>query len=344
MIEIEPFSVRLAPPLTTARGTITEREGFLVTVEYDETLGVGEATPLTGWTESLDECRDALEQARTVADELDWGIALTKMETPAARHGLSLAFAEARARAANHPLYRQLGDGRIVERVPVNTTLDAAQDPDEVVAAASEAVESGYRSLKLKVGTNGLEDDIERVRAVRNAVGDDIELRVDANGAWTESQAIEAIDALAALDVSYIEQPLPAGDLDGHANLRGGPVDIAVDESLAVHDVETILDSDAADVLVLKPMVLGGPDRARAAAIEARDADVEPVLSTTLDAVVARTGAVHVAASIPDIRPCGLATAGRLATDLAPDPAPVEDGWIRVPQDKGLGLRDRPAR
>jgi L-alanine-DL-glutamate epimerase-like enolase superfamily enzyme len=103
-----------------------------------------------------------------------------------------------------------------------------------------------------------------------------------------------------------------------------------------------VLDADAADVVVLKPMVLGGPDLAREAATRACEAGVEPVVSTTIDTVVARTGAVHLAASIPDVGACGLATASMLRSDLAPDPATVEDGTITVPQDPGLGLPVRP--
>jgi L-alanine-DL-glutamate epimerase-like enolase superfamily enzyme len=150
------------------------------------------------------------------------------------------------------------------------------------------------------------------------------------------------VEAVADRGVDYVEQPLPAEDLDGHAALRGRGVDVAVDESLAAYDVEQILEADAADVVVLKPMVLGGPDLAREAAMAAREAGVEPVVSTTIDTVVARTGAVHLAASVPEVGPCGLATGSMLRSDLAPDPAAVEDGHVTVPQESGLGLPTRP--
>lgn len=344
MIDVEQFAVRLADPLHTARGGIHERRGFLVTVEHDGTEGVGEATPLAGWTESFEECRDALDRAGAIAAELDWGIALAKLASPAARHGLSLALADARARRQDRPLYRSLGRGETVSRVPVNATIGAqTTEPEATAAIARRTVDEGYRCLKLKVGTGTLEEDVERVRAVRNAVGEDVEIRVDANGAWRPREAERALDALGALDVSYVEQPLSTAKLSAHARLRASPIDVALDESLATHDVGEIIDADAADVLVLKPMVLGGPDRTVEAAAECREAGIEPVVSTTIDAAVARTGAVHAAATIPDVRPCGLATGALLETDVARDPAPVSDGWIRVPQEPGLGLPDRPA-
>lgn len=340
MMELEPFSVRLTEPLETARGTIRERSGLLVTAQYDGHFGVGEATPLPGWTESYRDCRAALETAESVATELDWGMALAKLDGPAARHGLSLAFAEARARAVDVPLYRTLGDGDRVEAVPVNATLGATATPEAAGKQAASAVANGFQTLKLKVGTNGIEEDIERVRAIRDAVGDDVALRVDANGAWTLSQAQTAIDSLAALDVSYVEQPLPKAELEAHASLSG-PVDIALDESLIEHSIEEIATTGAADVVVLKPMVLGGPDVTVEAAERAREAGIEPIVSNTVDAVVARTGAVHVAAALSDISACGLATASLLETDLARDPAPVEDGEITVPQRAGIGLPER---
>jgi len=343
VIEIEEFSVQLQTPLETARGSIAERSGFLVTVEYGDTAGVGEAAPLPGWTESYEECREALEHARGVAAELDWGVALAKLDAPAARHGLSLALAEARARAAGEPLYRSFDRDVTVARVPVNATIGTrAADPEAVAQLAEAAVEAGYECLKLKIGTRGVEEDIERVRAVRDTVGDGVAIRADANGSWRPDQAERALAALGELDVDYVEQPLPTAELSAHARLRDSPVDVALDESLAAHDVEHVIDVAAADVLVLKPMVLGGPDRTVEAARLCTEAGVDPVVSTTFDAVVARTGAVHAAATIPNVRPCGLATGDRLATDLAPDPAPVSDGWITVPQEPGLGLPDRP--
>ncbi|ESS03501.1 MAG: L-alanine-DL-glutamate epimerase related enzymes of enolase superfamily, partial [uncultured archaeon A07HR67] len=176
-----------------------------------------------------------------------------------------------------------------------------------------------------------------RLRAVRRAVGPAVDLRADANGAWDRATARRALDRLAPLDLAYVEQPLPAADLAGTARLRAETtVPIALDESLAERSVETVLGADAADVVVIKPMALGGPDRALAVACRAREAGVDPVITTTIDAVVARTAAVHVASAVPDVPACGLATADLLAEALAPDPCPVSDGRIEVPAGPGL--------
>jgi o-succinylbenzoate synthase len=337
MMDIEPFTLELVRPLETAHGPIEERSGFVVRVEYADAVGVGEATPLPGWTEDLDACREALEWAPDIAEDEDWGVALGETNAPAARHALSLALADARAQTMNQPLYRSLGNERLVRHVPVNATVGDA-DRETTVGRAGAAVEAGFDCVKVKVGDRDVARDVERLGAVREAVGPDVTLRADANGAWTRAEAERAFEGLAPLDLQYVEQPLPADDVPEHAGLRDDGVAVALDESLANRSVTDVLAADAADYLVLKPMALGGTDRARQAARQARQAGVTPVVSTTIDGVVARTAAVHVAAAIPEVPACGLATAELLAEDLAPDPAPVADGQIAVPQDMGLGV------
>jgi len=319
----ERFSLPLTEPLATAAGDITEREGFLVTVN-EPTIGVGEATPLSGWTESLAACREALATAEPASvDELP----------PAARHGVSLALFDAAARDAEQPLYRHLGRDDRVETVPVNATVGDA-DADTTASRVEAAAESGFPAVKLKVGVRSLDEDVARVRAARDAAPD-IELRLDANGAWDRDTAADAVDAVQPLDVAYVEQPLPATDLAGHAMLRGRGVGVALDEGLYEHGIDAALDADAADVWILKPMAMGGPDVTLDAAVLARGAGIDPVVTTTVDGAVARAAAVHVAAAVPDVSPCGLATRDLLATDLAPDHAPVRDGRARVPQKDG---------
>jgi len=361
-MRLRPFSLDLTSPLGTARGEITEREGFLVGVGSEDGAGnpsepgLGEAAPLPGWTESLSACESALrgvgdeDGGRLADDALD---RFDPSETPAARHGLALALADAAARVEGRSLAGHLAAERGLpapaETVPVNATVGDG-DPEATANAARRAVDDGFACVKMKVGARSLDADVERLRAVRDAVGPDVALRADANGAWDRPTAREALDRFAPLGLAYVEQPLPADDLDGAAALRsardGGddragddadpPVPIALDESLTHHTLDAVLAADAADVVVLKPMALGGPDRALGAAATARAAGVEPVITTTIDAVVARTAAVHVAAAVPEVAPCGLATASLLGGDLAPDPCPVADGEVAVPDGPGL--------
>jgi len=339
-MNVDPFSLPLSSPLATARETISERSGFVVRYDHRGETGVGEATPLPGWTESVDDCRSGLADAAAVAVDgghTDVLLSLDAASVPAARHGFATALLDADARADGVPLYQWFDSGRRCDRVPVNATVGDGS-PAETADAVEQAVEAGYDCCKLKIGKRTVDEDVARVRAVRERVGDDVTLRADANGAWSRDQAENAFDRFAPLDVAYIEQPLPADDLAGHAALRGTDIGVALDESLVERRVDSVLDADAADVLILKPMVLGGPGNAHTLALRAREQGVEPVVTTTVDAVVARLAALHVAAAIPDVGACGLATGDRLASDLAPDPTTVTDGTMSVPEATGLGL------
>lgn len=351
-LTIEPFSLALDRPLETAHGTITHREGVLVRVERNGVVGIGEATPLPGWTESLRACRAALDRAASSSNPSNAALDNAFDSCPAARHGFTLALADMRARQAGQPLYRSLGGTERVTSIPVNATIGDGSI-EETVGVAANAVDQGYACLKCKVGVRSVETDVQRLRAVRETVGSEIELRADANGAWNREQAVRAFEAFAAEDVavSYVEQPLSPGDIEGHADLREmDGVGVALDESLAETAVETILSAGAADALILKPMVLGGIDRVHETAMRARTADIDrdsttatatatttgvtPVVTTTIDGAYARAGAVHAAASVPGIAACGLATGDRLAEDFMKTTA-VTEGRIAVPQGNG---------
>ncbi|RLM88298.1 o-succinylbenzoate synthase [Halobellus sp. Atlit-38R] len=334
----EPFSLRLASPLDTAAGRIERRDGFLVRVERDGVDGVGEATPLPGWTESYEACDAALAEVVSEAPEAEVETAAAELSAearPAARHGLGLATVDAEARAVGESLATYLAADSPATSVPVNATVGDGTVA-ETAAATREAVEDGYPAVKVKVGARTPEEDEARLRAARDVAGEHVELRADANGAWTASTARRMLGVAADLDFAYVEQPLPAADIGGHAELRGRGVDVALDESLAAVGPDGILDAGAADVLVCKPMALGGPRRTLDVARRAARRGVDTVVTTTIDAVVARVGALHVAAALPDVRACGLATGSLLADDVGPDPAPVEDGAMSVPTGPGL--------
>ncbi|MCL7418577.1 MAG: o-succinylbenzoate synthase [Halalkalicoccus sp.] len=323
-MRLEEFSLPLETPLSTASGEIARRAGFVVRIEG----GVGEATPLPGWTESLAECRgalDSLTDPEAVIGTLD--------DRPAARHGLSLALMDRDAREQGVPLARHLSTGEDpAGTVAVNATVGDAS-PEEGAEAAREAVEDGFGTVKCKVGARSVDEDVERVRVIREAVGPGPAIRLDANGGWSREEAARALDELAEYDLEYVEQPLAADDVAGHRELRS-PIPIALDESLAGRTPEEIEAlADVADTFVLKPMALGGIDRV----VELGRRVENAVVTTTIDAVIARTAAVHAAAALDLERACGLATADMLAEDLAPDPAPVRDGTISVPQGPGLG-------
>jgi len=190
------------------------------------------------------------------------------------------------------------------------------------------------------VGGAPLAEDDARVGALRQAVGSEVRIRVDANQAWTPEEAIESLRALAFHDLEYAEQPVAAEDLEGLARVRREcRIKIAADESVRdLKSAEMVHYRSAADILVLKPTALGGLRTSRAAQNVAADGGMGIVVTSLLESVVGRTAALHFAASLgatPFAH--GVATGDALREDLAEGPS-VENGSMKVPERPGLGI------
>lgn len=230
--------------------------------------------------------------------------------------------------------------------VAVNATIGFL-DVNETEAAARAAVAAGFRALKLKAGP---ERDaaalVQRVAAVRGAVGPEVRLRLDVNGAWDVATARERIAAVAPYRIEYVEQPVAAGDLSGLAAVHeGSPVPIAADEAVgSVAAARELLAARAADVLVVKPARVGGPAVAWEIADLAATAGVPVVISTLFETGVGLAAALAIAAGLPAVGGAttalahGLATAELLESDLLTRAPRVVDGRMIVPEGPGLGI------
>jgi L-alanine-DL-glutamate epimerase-like enolase superfamily enzyme len=238
-------------------------------------------------------------------------------------------------------LARYLNDSSESE-IAVNATIGATSTR-EAVKAATQARDSGFQAIKLKVGmASNVEGEIERVGAVRQAIGPDMALRLDANGAWNTDQAIASIRSLERFGLELIEQPTPPNDFSALLDVRNAvSIPIAADESITgIESANQILKMGAVQALVLKPMMLGGLRTAYRIAQSATVSDVRCIITTTIDAGVATAAALHLAAAIrPQGLACGLATSELLATDLLVRPLEISSGRMKVPSGPGLGVQ-----
>jgi o-succinylbenzoate synthase len=315
-------------PFVTAAGTFRERDAWIVRLRDDDGReGIGEASldPAAG-PESLDALAVAIRAAVLDADGWD--------RRPPATDPVALA-----VRAAFAGAIEDLGRNdapALPTFVHVNASI-ASETLDDVLEAVEAALDAGYDCLKLKGGsehtTEGL---VERLSLARAVASDDIELRLDVNGAWDPATAVERIGAIAPLDIAYVEQPIPPGDLGTLAWLRRvAPVDIAADESIGSRgDAAAVLAANAADVLVVKPARVGGSGEARAIAAAAAEHGVSVTISNLLETGVGLAAALRVAAGLPDPDrgyAHGLATADLLVSDLLATPLEVHDGRVAVP-------------
>ncbi|MGD0862992.1 MAG: mandelate racemase/muconate lactonizing enzyme family protein [Candidatus Limnocylindrales bacterium] len=230
--------------------------------------------------------------------------------------------------------------------VPVNATI-GFREVNETAAAARAAVAAGFGTLKLKAGperdTRAL---VERVAAVREAVGPETRLRLDVNGAWDVVTARARIAAVAPYGLEYVEQPVAAGDPSDLAAVReGSPVPIAADEAVfSLAAACELLASRAADVLVVKPARVGGPSAAWEIAALAAALGVPVVVSSLFETGVGLAAALATAAGLPAVGrgateiAHGLATAELAEADLLARAPRVVQGRMIVPQGPGLGI------
>ena len=229
------------------------------------------------------------------------------------------------------------------EEVAVNA-LVTADEPDDVGPEAHEAVEAGFRAVKLKVGRAEPATDVDRVRAARAGLGPEAELRLDANGAWDQATAVEVLGRVQDCNIAYCEEPV-AGIEAIAAVGRRSRIPVAVDESIRTESDAVRALELGVSTLIVKPQALGGPDVALAIAARTREAQASVVVTSFLDSAVGLAHALHVAAAVDAAashrQVHGLATAELLAEDLAAPP-PIASGAMPLPSSSGLGVTPAP--
>ncbi len=233
-----------------------------------------------------------------------------------------------------HPTPQLLRDS-----IPVNATVPAvaAADVPNVLARFP-----GCRTAKVKVAEQGqsLDDDIARVRAVREVLGPEGRIRIDANTLWNVDEAEHAIHALAEVDLEYVEQP--CATVDELAEIRRRTkymgVPIAADESVRkASDPLAVAKAHAADVLIVKAQPLGGIHSALRIVAEV---ELPVVVSSALDTSVGIAMGAHLAAAIPLLEfDCGLGTAALFTDDVTEQPLLPVDGSIPVVRPAVSSLR-----
>ena len=217
------------------------------------------------------------------------------------------------------------------DAVPVNATVPAV--PPERVAQVLSRFE-GCTTAKVKVAEPGqtLRDDLNRLAAVRDAMGPRARIRIDANGAWDVETATDALRRSAAYGIEYAEQPCASVDelADLRTALARNAIDIliAADESIRkAEDPLLVARKGAADLVVVKVAPLGGIRRALEIVEEC---GLPAVVSSALDTSIGISAGVALAAALPSLEhACGLATVGLFVRDVAADPMLPEAGVLR---------------
>jgi len=241
-------------------------------------------------------------------------------------------------KTAGIPVYKLLGGFR--DKVPAYASggyYGESKGVEDLIKEAAGYVQDGFRAVKIKTGRLKPEEDVARIRAVRNAVGDDVDIMVDANCAWNSRTAVNIAGDLEKLNISWLEEPVPPQDHAGLAHIRRSTnIRIATGEQeFSRQSIKMLLENDAVDILQVDATVCGGLTEWRKIAALAQTYGV--LMAPHAEAQVH----IHAVASVPN----GLTveyfpnpTRDPLASDLYLHPVDITRGHISLPSTPGLGI------
>jgi L-Ala-D/L-Glu epimerase len=313
--------------LTIHRRSIPLKRPFVTAVRRAYTLDavlveVRDSDGRSGWGEAPTSWRVTGESAESVTaavtgplieavmgastddpDALSVALERAAVRNSSARMAVDCALYDLAARAQMVPLYRYLGGS--AAKVRTDMTLSAAvtaSDLAELLRIACEHVGEGFNTLKIKVGAGG--DDVATLIELRNTVGADVRLRVDANQGWSPEQAVQIVQSLedAGVGLEFVEQPVRRDDIDGLAFVTSRvQTPVVADESVwTSRDLREIVKSQAADMINIKLAKTGGLREALALSSAAREHGMGVIVGCMSEGYVGIAAAAALASAIDD--------------------------------------------
>jgi L-alanine-DL-glutamate epimerase-like enolase superfamily enzyme len=345
--------VRRQVMITSSLGTHERSRFTLVRLETDTGVeGAGEAAVSPRWSgETAVGAQHVIDEHLAPAvlgrDPRDIEGILQALEgaafgNPFAKAAMEMAAWDAAGKAAGQPVYALLGGPARDLALPIRFSL-AAGSPSQTAERARERVAWGHRTIKVKVGLDP-GPDVERVRAVREAIGPEVQLTVDANGGWSVEESIWALREMRDLDLLLAEQPTPREDLEAMARVRASvEVPIMADESVfTMYEARRALRLEAADIVAVYPGKNGGIEPARRIAATCGEAGVPCAIGSNLELDVGTAAMCHLAVAAPNV------DAERYHGDIlgplyheasiARAPVRIERGYAHCPTGPGLGV------
>ena len=306
-IKIGKIKVPLITPFKTALRTVEAVEDIVVIIETDRgNKGFGEAPPtavITGDThESIIGAINLIGKqliGKNIEDfnkliEIVQG-ALVK--NTSAKAAVEIALYDLFAQSLGKPLYKVLGGGSNELKTDLTISVDSVE---KMVEDSLKAVEKGFDELKIKVGKN-LNIDIERMKAIFDAVGPNIKLRLDANQGWTVKESLYAIKKIEEYGIvlDFVEQPVKAHNIDGMIKVTSEVLSpILADESIfSPRDAIEVVTRNAADIVNIKLMKTGGISNALKIINICEIYNIPCMIGCMLEAGISVTAAAHLASA-----------------------------------------------
>ena len=346
-VELYKLFIPLHEPFVISLGPIYNAENVIVVIRTQEGItGFGECSPFMSINgESIDTCfivgqyfaklfkgKNALDIADRVADmdKLIYGNSSIKS-------AFDMALYDIASQYAAEPLYKFLG-GANNKTIITDYTVSIGE-PQRMAVDALKIKKQGYPAIKVKLGKNG-RTDVERMKAIRAAVGDEIPLRIDANQGWGFDEAIETLKALAPLNIQHCEEPIARWDFMNLTALKKiSPIPIMADESCGdEHDAKRLIDLDACDYLNIKLGKAGGIFKALKIVALARKKQMHLQVGAFMESRLAMTAFAHFSLCDPLIEHFDFDTALMFKEDPVIGGIVYEkNGVVKVPEGNGLG-------
>jgi len=359
-LETIPIRVPIKPELAikSGRGGSHSVSPFLLVKIHtdDGLLGLGEVSCTPRWSGEdqvtaahfIDTYFAPLLIGESLGETADIERLTTKYTFPVAgnlftKAGVEIALWDLLGKSLGKPVYDLLG-GKVREFVPTKWSVSGVA-PDKAVEIARWAISHGFSAMKVKVGIDP-DADVARVQAVREAVGNQIKLGVDANGGWpTASVAAATIGCLRdAAQIAFAEQPVPAGDHEELATVRRQiDVPVIADESLyTLADARALVRAKAADVFSIYIGKAGGIGPAKSIADFALAQGIACTIGSNLELGIGSAAMLHLACAhrgiTPDLYPCDIIGPLFYDDDILRDPLSLNAGRATPTARPGLGV------
>jgi L-Ala-D/L-Glu epimerase len=350
-IKIGRIAIPLKKPFKTALRIVNAIDDVVVKIITDTgQAGYGEAAPtavITGdTTGSISYAIESviakqligmeLENIEAIMEKLDGCI----IKNTSAKAAVDIAIYDLVGQLYHVPLYKLWGGYR--NKLQTDLTI-SVNEPEQMAIDSVEAITLGYDTLKIKVGKDP-QKDIERMKAIRKAVGYDVALRIDANQGWQPKQAVRVLQKMEdeGLNIELVEQPVLAHDLDGLKYVTDNvSIPVMADESMfSPLDALKIMQLRAADLVNIKLMKTGGVHNALKICAMAEIYGVECMMGCMLEGKISVTAAVHLAAAKRIITKIDLDGPALCSEDPIQGGAIFHEHQITIADDSGFGFKE----
>lgn len=345
-IKVEKLKLQLLKPAKVAFGVIEHYETMLLKIDTDEGLvGYGEGSPLAFVTgETIDTIISVtqmigqqligfnpieIEKIHHVMDRTIHG-------NTSAKAAIDMAIYDLISKKMGVPLYKMLGGFKSTFETDVTIMID---EPKEMAREAIALVDKGFKVLKIKVGMNN-EEDIDRIKHIRQAIGPDIKIRVDANQGWSVVEAIRTINEIEKYNIDAVEQPIAYWNKSGLVEIKKNVhVPIMADESIfSPQDAFQLITTKAVDFLNIKLMKCGGIYKANKINDISETAGIECMLGCMLESKLALTAAASFIASKRNVTRADIDSIMHIKENEIKGGIIIDKGIVHLPDSPGLGV------